>query len=343
MKNIDWDILVHHLAGTSTKIEESRLAAWMSEKDENRIFVQRLEKVWAMETASAHHPDTEQALNRVLTRIHHAAPTEDAVARMEPAPRNIVHIFTSMSRSYVFRIAAAIVLVVGAFALYRIATTTQDSSQTAVKFGSMQSLELPDGTKVTCDVGSTFAYPKSFGSGGHREVFLKGEAYFDVARDEHRPFVVHADGGKIEVLGTKFNVRAWETDRHIVVAVKEGKVSFQAENNTDSKNIVFLSENNMSTLARGASPLPPEMVDLSAIASWMKKEIYFRNTPVPEVLHQLERWYGVTIGSADSVFLRSNITVFIENKPLTENLRLISATMNVRYEQHGDSVQFHPN
>jgi ferric-dicitrate binding protein FerR (iron transport regulator) len=244
---------------------------------------------------------------------------------------------------YVLRAAAAIVAVVGAISLYLMITSRTSVDQTSMTFSSMQSLRLEDGTKITFDVGSSFAYPKNFQDGKTREVFLMGEAYFDVARNEHHPFVVHANGGKIEVLGTKFNVRAWGPDQTVVVAVQEGKVAFQSEENRNENDVVVLVEHTMSKLMKGASPSPPESADISRYISWMKREAYFQDTSVPEVLSQLERWYHVSIQSNDSTFLKGKITVFVENKPLIDNLRLIAVTMNVRFEQEGEVVRFLAN
>lgn len=343
MKKIDWDILVNHLSGTSSETEERKLSEWMSQKEENRVLYERIKKLWSAERKAGRRPDTEQALRLVLSRIQKTSSVSETKTIPLSPFRRIDRALKFPSTTYLLRAAATIVIAVGALYLFTILTSKQEPERTTVTFTSIQSLRLPDGTKVTFDIGSSFIYPKSFGGAGGREVSLKGEAFFEVARDEKRPFIIHADGGRIEVRGTKFNVRAWGTDQHIVVAVQEGKVSFQSETNQDVNNVVFLSENNMSKLTRGTTPTPPEHIDISGILSWMKKEIYFQNVPVPEVLHQLERWYGVTIESPDSTFLKSNITVFIENKPLSENLHLVSVTMNVRYEQHGNIVRFLPN
>jgi transmembrane sensor len=343
MKTPDWDILINHLTGISSDVEERAISAWISENEENRAFYQRVKNLWASEPRGSRRPDTERALRLVLTRIQQSGAAREATITPLPPLRRFNPAVGFASRAYLLRAAAVLVVAVGAFYVFMLLTSRLEPERTSVTFSSMQSLRLPDGTKATFDVGSSFTYPQSFGGADGREVFLKGEAYFEVARDEKHPFVIHADGGRIEVLGTKFNVRAWGTDRHIVVAVQEGKVSFQSEDNQDVKNVVFLTENSISKLVRGASPTSPEPIDVSGILSWMKKEIYFRDVPVPEVLHQLERWYGVTIESTDSTFLHSNITAFIENKPLTDNLNLISVTMNVRHEQQGNIVRFLPN
>jgi len=99
----------------------------------------------------------------------------------------------------------------------------------------------------------------------------------------------------------------------------------------------------MSRLSRtGKIPTPAQIIDFSAYLSWMKREIYFQNTPVPEVLRQLERWYNVTILVSDSSLLHENITMFVGNKPLSENLDLLSVIVNARVEQRADTVRFVP-
>ena len=343
MKKLDWDILVNNLTGTSSEVEEKELAAWIAEKSENQTLYERIRRLWSVSLQTGRRHDAERALTLVLSRIQQPETPKEATIASIPTSQPAKRPFRFVSTAYAWRIAAVLVLLVGAFVVYRLFVSGPGPEKASVTFTSMQTLLLPDGTKATFDVGSSFTYPKTFGGSGGREVSLTGEAYFEVAKDEKRPFILHADGGRIEVLGTKFNIRAWETDRHITVAVKEGKVSFQSETNRNKRNVVYLTEDSQSSLIRGATPSPPELIDFARTLSWMKKEIYFRNAPVPEVLHQLERWYGVTIQSSDSTFLNSNITIFIENKPLIDNLNLISVTMNLRHEQAGNTIRFLPN
>jgi transmembrane sensor len=343
MRTIDWNILVNHLTGTSSEAEERELSAWIAEGEHNRILYGRIKDLWTANLNTGRRPDTEEALKLVLSRIQHPEISKQAPITPISSIGAVQRPARVFPLSLVMRAAAVLIVVIGAVFLYTLLKSGRASEKTSVTFSTMQSLRLPDGTKVTFDVGSSFTYPKVFGGDGGREVFLKGEAFFEVARDEQHPFIIHADGARVEILGTKFDVRAWGTEEHISVAVQEGKVSFQSEQNKDESNIVLLTANSASTLVRGSTPSPAEPTDITAFLSWMKKEIYFRNTPVPEVLHQLERWYGIDIQTADTAFLKSNITVFIENKPLVDNLKLIDMTMNVRHEQLGNVVRFLPN
>lgn len=343
MNMIDWEILANHLTGEATEEEERKLAVWLAESAENRRFFERLNDMWLAEGKTLPQFDTEKALRLVMSRIQQPSTARRSVAGhiakalvLRPIPR-------FLTQPLFLRAAAVLAVAIGAFVIYSILNSHRDIETSSITFASVQTLQLPDGTRVTFDVGSSFKYPKSFERSNTREVSLDGEAYFEVSHDDKHPFTVHANAGTIKVLGTSFAVRSWKNDENVVVAVREGRVSFQPEINDDTSRIVYLTENTMSRLVRSEkTPTPAERIEFSDHLSWMKKEVYFRNTPVPEVLRQLERWYHVSIQTADSSMLRGNITVFIGNRPLADNLHLLSVIMNMKVEQRGDTVEFVP-
>jgi ferric-dicitrate binding protein FerR (iron transport regulator) len=343
MKNIDWEILASHLTGQTSEDEERKLARWLAEAPEHRDFLDRLKKAWSAELPSTVRFDTEAALRQVLSRI------EEVPAALRPADRR-TPVFSIKQRALEFigrpiiiRAAAALVIALGAYAVYTALRSEREVATTSVTFTSVKTLQLGDGTRITFDVGSSFTCPETFGDLPVREVSLDGEAYFEVARDVEHPFIIRAHGGTITVLGTSFSVRSWKADEHIVVAVKEGRVAIEPEVKGDVGTIVELSDNTASRLSRTSNiPSPPEKIEFDRFVSWMKREIYFQNTSVSEVLHQIERWYGVSFQMADSTMMREKITVFISNKPLGENLEVLSTILNARAEQKGDTVRIAP-
>lgn len=343
MNKIDWEILANHLSGQATKEEEEKLAEWLAESGENRVFVERLEKMWVTEQKALPGLDTEKALRLVLARIQQPSAARQHVDSRIPASYTKRQISELLTRPLFLRAAAVLAVAIGAFAIYTVLNSKRDVETSTVTFATMQTLQLSDGTRITFDIGSSFKYPRSFEGAKLREVSLDGEAYFEVARNDRLPFTIHSNGGAIRVLGTAFAVRSWKSDENVIVAVKGGRVSFQHDANDDTSKIVYLTENMMSRLSRtGTSPTPAEKIDFSTYLSWMKREIYFQNTPVPEVLRQLERWYNVTIQVTDSAMQHQNITMFVGNKPLNENLDLLSVIVNARVEQRGDTVRVVP-
>ena len=204
----------------------------------------------------------------------------------------------------------------------------------------MQTIKLSDGTIVTLDKGSSFSYQENFENSGKREVSLNGEAFFEVVKNVDVPFIINANNGKIKVLGTKFNVRAWENSGDVTVAVSEGKVALS---DSTQENSVVITKGKMSRLSNEGIVSEPVDVDLSQYLSWINKQIYFKNTTVDEVLAQLERWYDVKIKLQDAEINNSKITVFIDDKPLEENLNVVCAILNMRFTTDGTSVRLLPN
>jgi ferric-dicitrate binding protein FerR (iron transport regulator) len=341
MNKIDWEILANHLTGQATAEEEEKLAEWLGKSAENQEFLERMSKIWRAESKAFQRLDTEGALRLVMSRIQRSSTVHRGVTDRVPTSPHQNPIQQFLTQPMFFRAAAVLVIAIGAFAVFSILRPNREIETSTITFAGVQTLQLPDGTRITFDSGSTFTYPKSFDGAEAREVSLDGEAFFEVTRNEKLPFTVHANGGTIKVLGTSFAVRSWKSDENIVVAVKEGRVSFQPDLNEDTSRIVYLTENMMSKLSRRtAVPTPAENTDFSKSLSWMRREIYFQNTPVPDVLRQLERWYHVSIQAADSAMLHENVTVFIGNKPLAENLDLLAVILDMRVIQRGDSARF---
>jgi len=106
-----------------------------------------------------------------------------------------------------------------------------------VEHGKQAKITQADGTKITLDAGSVFQYPETF-DGELREVYLQGEGFFEVAADVQKPFIAHAGNAEIEVLGTQFNIRAWEHNEEIRVVVAEGLVAFRHEDSMNRENEV---------------------------------------------------------------------------------------------------------
>ena len=107
-----------------------------------------------------------------------------------------------------------------------------------IKNKELKEITLSDGTKVKLDAGSSIKFPDKF-EDDKREVFLNGEAYFKVTSDLQTPFIVHTNQAEITVLGTKFNVRAWDQTHKVAVVVVDGKVSLRPEGVNNNKSVVI--------------------------------------------------------------------------------------------------------
>ena len=197
-------------------------------------------------------------------------------------------------------------------------------------------IALSDDTRITLDAGSFFRYPHEF-KGKSREVFLTGEGYFNVTPDEKKPFIVHASNAVIKVIGTRFNVRAWQHNRRVRVTVAEGKVSLRSEKVSDEEAVVIL-EGQLSTLPGKGQPSEPANVDVKKHLGWINHEVFFDDTPFHEILYQLERWYDLRFILEDDSVASDRLTVHIQDKPVEDILELITTLTHLKYERIGSTV-----
>src|SRR5690606_31958131 len=155
--------------------------------------------------------------------------------------------------------------------------------------GVKSDLTLSDGSKVILNSGSSIRYIKGFEK-DKREVFLEGEAYFDVARDPEKPFAVRKANVSITALGTSFNVRAYENE-DLNISLISGKVGIEML--SDHQQYVLL-EQGESLQVRPEGTWSKEAFNEEEVIGWTKKTIIFNKTSVSEAIRILENWYGVT-------------------------------------------------
>lgn len=158
--------------------------------------------------------------------------------------------------------------------------------------GTFFHLVLSDGTKVWLNADSRIKYPVAFGE-DKRQVELQGEGYFEVAKEEGRPFIVSTDRMDVRVLGTTFDVNTYEDQGKVFVVLKEGLVEVLAEGN-ESRIITPGQMASLNVFDLGAG-IQVEKCDVEAYTAWKQGSYSFRNMPLTEMLKQVSRYYDVTI------------------------------------------------
>lgn len=159
--------------------------------------------------------------------------------------------------------------------------------------GKMFTLLLSDGTEIHLNSGTHIRYPVKFPKKGNREVTMKGEAYFKVSKDKDHPFIVNSEDVAVQVLGTEFNVTAYEEESAINTVLVEGSVSLSHASNP--KNKFLLKPGNKGSWSKAQETISVDEVDTKLHTSWLTGEIVFRDTPFSELLIKLERTYNVGI------------------------------------------------
>ena len=167
-------------------------------------------------------------------------------------------------------------------------------NQVVVPYGKKSSIELADGTKVWLNAGSKMAFPDRF-SGSKREVFLDGEAYFNVTSDKSKPFFVKTKEIVIRVLGTKFNLSAYQADKEVTTVLVEGKVSmrensginlFEKETLLNSNQKAVFDKTNLTTTVN-------QEPNAEIFTAWTDGWFPFSKEPLNNVFKKVERYYNV--------------------------------------------------
>jgi ferric-dicitrate binding protein FerR (iron transport regulator) len=203
-----------------------------------------------------------------------------------------------VQRRTLLRVAASVLLVItiGIFSYY-FGTSVKDSVLAAnqkhieVEIGKVATLQLADGTTIKVKGGSTIHYATHFTWLSQRKLTLQGEAYFEVAKDSKKPFIIHTEKAQIQVIGTAFNVKESVGKNTVVVAVTEGRVSFKSK--IMAKNI-YLQQNEVGIL-QSDGDIRSEVSESSNYTNWFSGRLTFNDMPLKEVVKQLERIYDVNI------------------------------------------------
>lgn len=192
---------------------------------------------------------------------------------------------------------------------------------------------LEDGTEVWLNAASSLRFPFSF-SAGEREVYLAGEAFFKVTKDARRPFIVHTGETDIRVLGTSFNINAYD-DHTTTLALVEGKVVSHAGGHQ-----VALSPGYQAIYRPGAG-FETRSFDAGIVLSWMQGVRYFHNVPLGEITSMLPRWFDVQVVFDSPRLAQQTFSGSIEkNKPLQTFLTNLEITSGVQHYFNKGALHF---
>ncbi len=207
--------------------------------------------------------------------------------------------------------------------------------------GGEYKLELSDGTKVWVNSATELTYPEQF-VGDERIVKLNGEAYFEVAENPEKPFIVRLNEMDVEVIGTSFNVMAYNDEDRIETTLIEGMVSIT----TRADENILLSPNQQAQLNRESNIISKATVDPEKYIAWTNKVFVFDNDPLEKIFHKLSRWYFVEIDYASEDIKDLHFTGYFERyDEIGKILDLISSTNKVRFnvDDHVIRVEYKNN
>ena len=340
-KNIDWELILKDLTGMANQTDRELLNQWLNARVENENNFEKIKQIWNTPDTSLPSPNLNDAWMKIKQRASIQEPDLNERHSIQPENKNPT-LMKYVFGSRLLRVAAVLILfIITSYLLFKIPTKSEINNFN-VSSGSIQTINLMDGSKITLDAVSTLRFPKKF-TGNRREVYLNGEGFFQISPDPDKPFIVHTNNAVITVLGTAFNIRAWQQYNETIVAVAEGKVSLRQDNKSKNIEEITITKNQSSIVKADENPTPPQNININNFTSWQQRQMYFKSVPLQEVLDQLERWYGLEFQLPEESAGSNRVTIYIENKSIPEILDVIALMNNYKYIRDGKKVIFMPN
>jgi len=320
-----FNLIKKYLDGLCTAEEKARIEQWYDQQENN--------------TSNFYNNSPEQLSNsakRSFTIIKAAIRKSEigkSAIDQEPIENaNKTHIQSSsiLLKLYKPLIAAAVIVICGITALYFYPhkNPLTKYNEIIVSAGHVVHLKLADSTLVSLNAGSRLRYPQVFNS-KTREIFLEGEAYFDVSHNPEKPFKVYTSGLTTTVLGTAFSVTAYKNSAHQSVAVIRGKVSVADDKETlglltPDKRIIYDLETKQGKISS---------ITAATLMSWKSGQLQFENQEMEDIASRLGRWYGYHFKLDDHKMGKNRYTASFNNTISLQNmLEIMKAISKVNYK-----------
>ncbi len=299
--HMERDLLYRYFNGDTTSDEEQRIMDWAEASPQNYREYLEERRLWcALMLHAERQPAQRPALLRRLTawRVNGAA--------------------------------ACILLLIGVMGIFFAARPLLDErmQQVVVPAGQRVELQLSDGTKVWLNSKSRLEYPASFGWGS-RKVSLSGEGYFEVTHDARKPFVVQTEGYDVRVLGTTFNVYAYDNDRTFETALLEGSVEISSR--TDASQRIVLQPNEAAVMAADGRLTRTRLTDMGRFR-WTEGLICLNDVPFGELLERFSDYFDIRILLKNPKLYDVRCTgKFRQSDGIDYSLHVLQRFVNFRY------------
>lgn len=311
-------LIPKYLKDELTLDEQHEFTKWLQSDERNVQTLRKITIYWKY-----HLDNVEKEKQEVRSRL-----------RLLMADENQNQLIKQSSGTRVLWIAASIAVICSVLLLgvYRLSQPAQDSAIELTRLiekvslpGQKITTTLPDGTRVKLNGDSKLIVPEKF-DGLNRQVTLVGEAFFDVTRDENRPFIILTDSLKIQVLGTSFNVNAY-CGELASVAVATGKVSVSNQHH----QFIELEPSEM-TIMQGATLQRSNLKGDQDPFGWTKQRLVFEDESIENVLKKVSRWYGVRIEILSMIATDKRYTASYNNPTIQEMMEVLSYVYDFKYK-----------
>ena len=318
INDINWEILGRYIANEATPDEIVHVERWLAD-DANKQILIRLKK--AMAVVDQERFQTEKAWRQVEGRLSGKGTTGKVLYKL-----------------YLKVAAVALLLICSVFVISQI---IMDGKPETIRFltlhtgQEMKQFMLPDSSVVYLNKNSSFSYPDEFND-SIRLVKLQGEAYFEVFRKEDQPFVVETNMVGVRVLGTTFNVKAYDSEKDVSVVVTSGLVKISKLDS--DKNSLLIGKDEIATLKEQGSIQKEKLKPENNYLAWKTGVLMFRQMSLAEVIEVINRHYDANIFLKNEALFNCKLTATFDNKELDEVVHVLAMTFNLSVEKHSNKI-----
>lgn len=295
-----YKLLSKFFSGNCTPEEKQQVYHWMSENKENESLFIKTSMLWQDQNNHI-TPDKTEALKKLNQRIDANTPLQ-----------------ISFYKKNWFRYAAAAIILLMIAWPFIMPGTPQWQTITT-KTGEKQEITLADGTIIWLNSSSTLRYPKIF-KGDYRKVELNGQAFFKVAKNNHRPFTISTPNSFTTVLGTQFDLKDYANTQKVTLSVTEGKVLFTPHRN--SKNKIICIANTGAEINKANKTITPNNSLNSA--AWKLGRLSFDNLPFNMIKKDIEQYYHVKLIVTNDKILDQSLTISFENQDINTVINILN-------------------
>lgn len=329
-------LLERLVTGEGSPADEAALAAWIGENPKRQRMIDRLRARWGA-VPEAHDADAGWA--RMARHLRPATPEAqpDRGPAMHPGTRQFSVALAPRRSRVRTAVAAGMAAAVAAVAFWlgQLPGRTSEPIAPAVyatTIGQRTDVRLADGTRVLIAPESRVRLAADYGA-QRRDVYVEGEAYFEVVHDSTRPFTVFAANTSTRDIGTAFTVRSYAEERAVRVVVTEGEVVMSGAGSLTAGDVGRLTAEGDVSVRRG--------VNVDALVSWTRGELMFEDAPLGQVLQDLRRWYGVEVRVADSALATLPFTGSLHDATPAQGVALVAATLGLGVTRDGAHTVLH--
>lgn len=334
------DSFVRFLNGNSSKQEEARWIDWMQQSDRHAQLVEKGRELLNKGVYTLPKPNTDIEFKRLKRRIKPSVHSE-SFAHKRRNSRTLVWVMMGM--------AASILLVFGfmarnSFLLHekaeQVRMATVDYRVMKTDSGQKNTVQYSDGSMIVLNANSEMKLPQKMAGADTTNVWLKGEALFDIVRktdSESRTFILHTPNGTVSVLGTRFSVNTTNNQSQVVLAEGSIRISVRGEDNKIELEY-NMSPGEKALFSQNLETIQVEQVNTEIYTSWTSNSLVFDNTPFSDVINRIEFTYNIEVEIENDALLDKKLTGRFNHSSLSFLLKGLSEMADLDIEQQQQTV-----